>query len=202
MKSLKLVFCGLLLFTGISYLSCNSSGNRNSGYSDSGNNSMDSANNLNETKFGRQTTKQQNAQYLMKIYASGLYEIRASKEALKRSDNIDVKDLAKDLIDGYTKLNDKIEKLADQKQISIPGSLTGEQNQQLDRLMQEKATPFDEDYLRQMVNDHKDAINLLNEARQSNDKRIISWANETLPEIQQHLEKVTTCQNAIDSLQK
>lgn len=201
MKSLKPGIPLLLMLFFMGLLSCNSTGNKNDNTNnrDIGGNSMDSAQNLNVTKFNDQPTIQKNGQYLMKMYASGLYEITASKEALKHSQNKEVNQLAQDLIKGYTQLNEKTKDLANQKQFSIPESITPEQKKNLKFLLNEKAKPFNEDYLRQMVNNHKESIDLLNEAQKSNNEDIIDWAKTTLPKVQKFLDQVTTVQSDLNA---
>lgn len=207
MKKLKLndltFAVAFLLLLGVSCNAgyTNKSGDNNNTDDSVEMNGIDSAQNLNATKFGRQSTKQQNAQYLMKVYRSGLYEIRASKITMQHSSNKEVKNLAGFLMNAHQQLNQKIEDLANRKNISLPGSLTTAQQQLLAILKKEQDDDFNENYLRQMINDHKEAFTILNQAQQSNEPAIIKWADSTLPKIEDHLDRITTVQNHIDSLQ-
>jgi putative membrane protein len=191
---MKVVF--FLLLTGIVMSSCQSTGDK------AVNASMDSAQNLNETKFPASPSKQQHAQYLMTAFASGLYEIRSAKAALKQTTNPDVKRLAGVMIKTNTTINDTISNLAAQKQISLPGDLTQDQKTQLKTLLAQKGAAFDEAYLRLIVDDHKNTIVLLNQAETSSDANIINWAKRTLPAIQEHLDRITTCKKKVDSIQQ
>jgi putative membrane protein len=206
MKRLKLNDLPLVTFFILLLgVSCNAGYNNDSGDSNNTDdsvemNGIDSAQNLNTTKFSSQT-KQQNAQYLMKVYRSGLYEISASKIMIQHSSNKEVKNLADFLVNAHQQLNQKIEDLAAKKNISLPGSLTAEQQQLLAILKKGQDEDFNENYLRQMVNDHKEAVTILNQAQQSNEPAIIKWADSTLPKIEDHLDRITTVQNHVDSLQ-
>lgn len=205
MKKLTLIGLSLTGFFVLLFItSCNSGNNNtNTHYDSAGISSMDSAANLNATKFGRGSTKGQNAQYLMKVYASGVYNIRASQLMLQHSKNEAVKKLADSLITINTRLNKRTADLAAKKQISLPDGLAQEQQQLLTVLKKDagRDKDFNENYLRQMVNDHKNVITVLNQAQQSNDPDIIRWSDSILPEIQDHLEEITTVQSDIDSLQ-
>ena len=186
--------------------SCNYNRNSHGGSTPDSNgvvtNSYDSANNLNETKFSSSQAQQDNAQYLMKGYSSGLYEIKAADEARRRSSVKEVRKLAGLIRETYMGLNRRIESLAIKKQISLPSDLDPEQQDLMNVLRSERGTDFDEDYLRQITNDHKSSLILFDQARKDGDTDVIRWADQTLPAVQKCLDMINACQRKLDSAEK
>jgi putative membrane protein len=61
-----------------------------------------------------------------------------------------------------------------------------------------KNDEVDEDYVEEMVSDHKDAVELFEKATKSKDPEIAAFAAKTLPKLQQHLTTAKSLEKLVD----
>jgi putative membrane protein len=104
-------------------------------------------------QYGGESTGQ-DKQFLMKSAEGGMAEIELSKLALKKSDNEDVKQFARQMVADHTKLMNDMKPFADQMGITPPTRLSPKQQKLFDRLNGLSGTQFDKEYINAMVVDH------------------------------------------------
>ena len=110
--------------------------------------------------------------------------------ALKKSTSQDVKDFAQLMIDDHGAANQKLKQLARQKglEMSDDASLMAKAKTMILKLREGES--FDEAYANNQVQAHEDTIELFrNYAQQGQDQEIKSFAKETLPTLEEHLQK-------------
>ena len=92
------------------------------------------------------------------------------------------------MVKDHTDANDKLKDLAAQKNISLPSSISQDDQKHIDDLSQKTAKDFDKDYIDMMVKDHKDDIDLFEDAvKNSSDSTFKNFAAKTLPTLYKHL---------------
>lgn len=180
---------------GLLLMSCGDSGG---GHNRS--DSADSAQNLNLTKFDTSQSQMNTANMLMSLYSGSLFDAKASRQMARESADNQIKKTALHLAVAHEQLNEQMTQLAAAQQISLPAALTREQQARLNALRQTETAKSAENYIRQMVNDHKDALILLDQAKQSNNQHIATWADKTVSGIQALLDQATTTQSYLDSI--
>lgn len=162
--------------------------------------SADSAGNLNRTKFNDSASALSTADYLVSLYARGLYEQQASEAIQKKKDHGPVGRFATAAGSAQSALNKQTAELAAKKNISLPGSLSQDQQQLLQAMLQAGGTDMQRRYLRQWTNDQKAVLVLLQRGAQSNDTDVINWSAQAATRVENLLDKAVSVQAYLDSL--
>ncbi|MCI3179622.1 DUF305 domain-containing protein [Caulobacter sp. CCUG 60055] len=128
--------------------------------------------------------------FVAKAAAGDLYEIQASKIALTRANNAEVKKFARMMIDAHVKTTEGLKKAiaASGQAITLPAALPDDLQGKVDELNKADAKAFDKVYVDGQVDAHQAALNLFQ--RYANDGTVAqlkSFAAETAPTIQNHL---------------
>jgi lipid-binding SYLF domain-containing protein/predicted outer membrane protein len=120
---------------------------------------------------------------------SGMAEVEASKLALKKSQDADVRNFAQRMVDDHTKANDKLKVIARSNNLSIPDQSSNEQQNKIESLGKVAGDTFDQRYMDFFgVPAHERAINLFErEAKSGADADLRDFAQNTLPTLREHL---------------
>lgn len=118
---------------------------------------------------------------------SGIAEVVAGKLALEKSQAADVRAFAELMVKEHTEVNQQLMALAQRLDIDIPNeaSLTDKARKMILEMRDES---FDSAYLNNQVDAHQKAVELFKREGESSDKpELKAFANETLPNLEQHL---------------
>jgi putative membrane protein len=129
--------------------------------------------------------------HFMKAAAqAGAYEIEGSQLALNKAKNPEVKTFAKHIIEDHTKAAAELKALARKKGVELPAKPSLLQRTSLKLLDTHKGASFDDDYAENIgVDAHESAVELFSEAAQDgDDAEVKTFAQQTLPVLQKHLE--------------
>ncbi|MBB5394724.1 DUF4142 domain-containing protein [Mucilaginibacter sp. AK015] len=118
---------------------------------------------------------------------SGAAEIKVSQLALTNSKNTEVVEFAKMLIADHTNADAELKKIAGSK--VPPDTLSAAHQQLLGSLSKKTGKEFDKEYMQAMVNDHENAILVFKKGKDNTDEKLKSYADKTLPTLQDHLKK-------------
>ena len=138
--------------------------------------------------------------FVAKAAASDMFEIEAAKLAQKRSANADVKKFAAMMIADHTKSTDALKKaITDSGQaITPPAALPDDLKGKLDDLTRADAKDFDKNYMDNQVDAHQAALDLLQRYAQDGDvAQIKTFAADTAPTVQKHLDTARTLRDAV-----
>ncbi|WP_233238120.1 DUF4142 domain-containing protein [Bordetella sp. LUAb4] len=129
--------------------------------------------------------------FLLQAGQAGLFEIAASKLALDRSSNDDVKNFAQMMITDHTAVARDLQALADSKNTQLPTEPSRAQQSVLRQLQNSQRNRFDRAYAEKVaVSAHRDAVKLFTDAaRNARDADVKAFAEKNLPALQGHLEK-------------
>jgi putative membrane protein len=122
--------------------------------------------------------------FFEKAAASGVKEVTVSSGAMDRLTNPQVKQFAQMMVSDHSAANAELLALAATKGVTIPAK---DKAAKLDEKWSKKTKGVDQDYMAEMVSDHKDAVELFEKASKSKDADIAAFATKTLPKLQQHL---------------
>jgi len=124
-----------------------------------------------------------------KAASGGLAEIQAAQLAQQRASSPQVKQFASRMITDHTKANDELQQIAEEEDITLPAQ-PDQQGMAAQRKLQAlNGTAFDQSYAQQQLGDHQQAIALFRkEATSGQDPALKSYAQKTLPILQQHLQ--------------
>lgn len=146
-----------------------------------------------ETHHGGSMLKHADHRFVEKATEAGREEVEISKIAVERSTNPDVKKLAQMMVDDHTRANEELASIASAKGVTVK-----EKEKSENKWAKKDAKDFDRDYVKKMISDHKDAIDLFsNESKNGADSDLVDFARKTLPKLQQHLEHVNELKNTV-----
>jgi putative membrane protein len=127
-------------------------------------------------------------QFVNMAATSGMAEVKLGRLAMDRSSNVEVKQFGQQLVKDHTQANQDLMKLAEKKNLKIPRNLDGRHQELIERFGKMRETDFDRQYIKQMVQDHQEAVNLFErEAKNGQDAELKTFAEKTLPTLRNHL---------------
>lgn len=129
--------------------------------------------------------------FVEKVALSDMFEIEASKIALKRSMVKEVKDFAQMMIDAHTATSAELGPLASAASVAPPTALDNDHMGKLDDLRKASVADFDDKYIDQQTDAHENALNLLKDfANNGKDAGLQAFAAKTAPAVQTHLDHI------------
>jgi len=165
------------------------------------NDPKDQAENVNDKKFSGEEEKA--ADKLVNAYSSNLYEIKVSENAITKASTADVKKLAGMLVAAHTKMNTDVQKLAESKNVTLPGDLSDDQRQKIEKLSGKTGLDYDKEYTKEMRDKHESAVKTYEKiSDKCDDPDIKHWAAQTLPEVRSHLDMVESTWNNIKDMKE
>ena len=121
--------------------------------------------------------------------AKGVAEIEVAKLALEKATSDEVKGFAQTMMDDHSRSNQQLRELATRKQLELSdeAGLIDKAKALVLQLRGEES--FDKAYMNNQVLAHQQAITLFRRASDSSDEDVAALARETLPKLEQHLQK-------------
>jgi len=123
---------------------------------------------------------------------SGKAEVQISELGVKKSESVEVKAIAEEMVKAHTAVNGQISDLAKNKGLTL--STAGDPA--ADKVVAELETnntgkAFDKAYLMQLQKSHKACVAAFKEASEdAKDVDVKAWATTTLPALQAHLDHI------------
>jgi putative membrane protein len=145
-----------------------------------------------------QQLAQQDIDFAKKAAGDGMAEVKLGELAQQQAESEQVKQFGQRMVDDHSKANDKLKSIAEQKGIDLPQDLPAKAQQTHDDLLQKSGHEFDQVYMDMMVEDHHKAIDLFQqEAKSGKDADLQTFADETLPTLQEHLQVAQQAQERV-----
>ncbi|MEI8234848.1 MAG: DUF4142 domain-containing protein [Verrucomicrobiota bacterium] len=127
-------------------------------------------------------------EFLKKAAEINLTEIELGKIAERVSSDPNIKKIAGTIVKDHTAANQKLERLAASKGVSLPMEPSIWDRHSLNVMQKEQGEKFNKEFLAFNLKGHEKAIALFEkEASRVKDPDIKAWAQKTLPELRQHL---------------
>jgi putative membrane protein len=139
-------------------------------------------------------------EFVDKAGTSGLAEVEMGELGAKRAKNGQVEAFAKLMVADHTKANQELLTAIKGKGVQVPSSRTAMHKATVEKFQQQDAGKnFDRDYIEQMVEDHKAAVELFENAAddQQLDLELRVHAKRTLPVLREHLKQAQTIKNKL-----
>jgi putative membrane protein len=130
---------------------------------------------------------------VMNLAQLNMTEVEAGKLAQSKSQNEQVKNFAKQMIDDHGKALSEVQQLAQAKGVTLPTELDRAHKAKVDKLAALSGEAFDHAYLAKAgVDDHRKAHAMLNSAKsRAKDPELKALAARILPTVDQHLNSAT-----------
>jgi putative membrane protein len=123
--------------------------------------------------------------------AANRFEIESSELALQKGQNGQVKSFAQHMIDDHTAAGQKMKQVASEAGLSPPDKLDDRHQALMDQLSAASGNEFDTLYVKMQVQAHEEAVNLFgNYAKAGDDAALRSFAEQTLPKLEEHRQKI------------
>jgi putative membrane protein len=164
---------------------------RNAGRKDS----SETAKTQNENK---EVLNEDQSDFLVDAASSGLWDMEMSKLAEEKAQHDRIKRFAKLLRDEHANLNEEIRSLATKKQVTLPGALDADQQEDISELRRLSGREFDRRLMELMEREHEQAIRDFEDASENHkDSDIQVFAAKHLPTLRAHLDSVKMIRAAI-----
>lgn len=125
--------------------------------------------------------------FFEKAAKSGMKEVEVSQAVLGKAVNPSVREFAQMMVADHTKANEELKALAAKKGVTLPAPDTKHAEKWI-----KNDKDVDDEYIKEMISDHKDAVDLFRDAAKSKDADIAAFAAKTLPHLEHHLQTVKT----------
>jgi putative membrane protein len=127
-------------------------------------------------------------EFAMKAAQAGIAEISEGRAAETKGQSAAVKAFGKKMVDDHSKAADELKEVASKSGVKLPTTTSNDEKATAERLAKLKGADFDKAYSEQAVKDHEAAVALFkNEASAGSDAGLKSFAQQTLPTLEEHL---------------
>jgi putative membrane protein len=127
--------------------------------------------------------------FAKKAARGGLAEVAMGRLAESHAQSADVKAFGQKMVQDHGAANDKLKVAAEQEHVPLPTRLSPEDQKTLNHLSPLHGEAFDKAYAQTMVKDHKkDIAEFKQEAQSGTASQIQTFAQATLPTLQEHLQ--------------
>lgn len=156
------------------------------------------ADEANDDKF--ETNKaESDADFIVNAVGNSYAEIETAQLAGQRSDNAEIKEVARLLENEHNKLLKDLQTFAGKKQITIPSQKDDAARRNIEDLNKENdIRDFNKEWCKDMVDSHEKSIRKFETRLQkTEDPDLKTLVNKALPHLRMHLEKVKACEEKI-----
>jgi len=144
----------------------------------------------------RKMMQSSDANFAMDAAQGGLAEVKLGKLAAAKAESPDLKAFGQQMVDDHSKANNQLKAVAQAQNMTLPADVNSAQQAMYDKLSKLSGSEFDKEYVKGMLKDHQEDVKkFAREEKTGKDPQIKSFAAETLPVIQGHLEKIKSIQS-------
>ncbi len=149
---------------------------------------------------GQQQLAQEDIEFATDAAEGGLKEVQLGELAQQQAESEEVQQFGQRMVEDHGKANEQLKQIAQQKGIELPQELSEDAQQLYDELEQKSGREFDQAYMDEMVSDHEEDVETFQEyAESGQDPDLTSFAEETLPVLEEHLELAKQTQKQISA---
>jgi putative membrane protein len=137
------------------------------------------------------TVAKSDQEFVEQASQGGLFEVRSSELATKRSIGGQEQQFALSMIDDHGKANHTLSSLAAKKSIVVSDTPDKKHEELLEKLGATADKDFAKQYVASQLKAHKDAVDLFtSESKDGKDVDLRTFASDTLPTLQDHLARI------------
>ena len=142
------------------------------------------------------TNLEDDSEFAVSAADGGMLEVQLGQLALTKSSSAKVKEFAQAMVDDHSRANEELKSLAQTKNISLPTTLSEENQKDYNDLAEKSGEEFDKAYCKFMVKDHKDDLDKFKKAAEkAKDSDVKSWAAGKVPVLEHHLSMAEGIEN-------
>jgi putative membrane protein len=145
----------------------------------------------------------EDSKFMTEAASGGMMEVKAGQIATERGISKEVKAFGQKMIEEHSKANAELKDLAAKKNVTLPDSLSNDDQKKIDKLNKADAKDFDKTYMDMMVDDHKSDVDAFQKKVDNpKDADVKAWADKTLPTLIHHLDLAKTDKDIVDKIHK
>jgi putative membrane protein len=193
-KLIHVLTCSLVVLIAAACNSNNDNTSRNEPEKET-KSSVEVAEEKNEKKFEENKEVRKDADFVVDQVASNYADVALARLATKRSDNSEIKKVAKMLEEQHQKTLKELQALASKKSISVPKEADDNGKKEIQEFADMKEVKnFNEDWCKEMVDTHEKTINEFErQLETTKDADLKAWIGQTLPSLRSHLDQLKAC---------
>lgn len=155
---------------------------------DGSENTNETAKEVNDETF-EDKDQEKDADFIVEAVAANYAEIHLAQQALGRSQNSDVKQMASMLETDHTKVLNELKGYASKNGIVLPVEETEKAKKTEEKLSEKDAEDFDDKWCSELIDAHQNTIDKFeNRLDKTEDPELKAWINNTLPSLKTHLQ--------------
>lgn len=141
--------------------------------------------------YSQSSQNQSTQRFVEKAAISDMFEIQSSQLAMEKSNNNDIKQFARMMVNDHTKVSEELKSIAQKVQgVQLPTQMDAEHQKKLDQLRSAAGPQFDQRYRSDQIQGHETAVSLFDQYAQTGENaELKSWAQKTLPQLRNHLQQ-------------
>jgi putative membrane protein len=126
--------------------------------------------------------------FVMEAAMGGMKEVELGRLATERGASDAVKQFGQRMVDDHSRANSELMQLATSKGVTLPAALDAKHQAMVAKMSGFSGEAFDRAYAKEMVKDHDKTVALFQrEATRGADADLKTFAQKTLPALQEHL---------------
>jgi putative membrane protein len=138
------------------------------------------------------------AKFAVEAATGGMAEVELGQLAQQKAVSPQVKDFGSMMVTDHSKANDQLKTLAKNKGITLPATLSADEQKTKDDLSAQSGDKFDKAYVKDMIKDHKEDIQSFKDAIKTlKDPDLKAFATNTLPVLEKHLDAIEKIDKAM-----
>jgi putative membrane protein len=138
-----------------------------------------------------------------KLLRVDFLEVQLGKLAQEKAADEKVKEFGKQMEKDHAKANDELKKIASDKGVKFSNELDSKHKSKADKLAKLSGAKFDQQYLEEMVKDHKETVKKFQTiSEKAKDADLKKFAGQTLPTIKEHLQLAESTAQQVKGSQK
>lgn len=127
--------------------------------------------------------------FIKEAYQGNQLEVQMGQLAQQQAQNQEVKTLAQTLVKDHQMANQKLQPIAQQKNIQLSQTLDQKHQQHLQKLQGKSGAEFDKMFVQHAIKDHKKGISKYEKCSQEvQDQQLKAYVDEVLPKLRNHLQ--------------
>lgn len=155
------------------------------------------ANLANEKKAEDEIVDEKVAEFLVKSADARMMDMMEGKLAAKKGSTLAIKEYGALMVKDQAMLLNQIKEMAVKLNITLPADISINKENGFDDLVEKDGRNFDEKFIKMMMLDHERDIALFKNATQFEDRDVRAFAQQYLPMIQSHLDKIEVIKESV-----
>ena len=148
----------------------------------------------------RSSMERADRSFVEKAAVGSMAEVELGKMAQQKAADPQVKAFGERMVQDHGKAHEELTRIGSSKGVTLPATMDRSHRRDAERLAKLSGAEFDREYMKHMVDDHRNDVKEFEKAsRSSKDTEVKDFASRTLPTLQTHLQLAENAYNSVRS---